>query len=86
MLSSIQVTLIGGPADLQRHVLPDRHMGYFTTAVMPPMQYAPQHRIYPRGNADIQCGEKLICETARYLLREVARDVYVGIYEPLYNR
>lgn len=67
------VTLIGGPADLQRHTI-EEHLTYYRVAVIP-------------KDCDFDRPVKmarpleLLCETACYRIVQVDRSVWVGVHE-----
>lgn len=69
-----QVTLIGGPGDLQRHVVSDigRH---FEIAEMP--------RSYPSYHDDLYADRPVVCIRHRYEIKQVGHKTYVGIHESL---
>ncbi|WP_266156766.1 hypothetical protein [Dyella silvatica] len=66
----IQVTLLGGPADLQRHSI-DSQLSRYQVAVLD------NPAIYHAPFADYTA----VVNTHTYMIRQVDRDVFVGIWQ-----
>jgi len=73
---TIQVTLIGGPADLQRHVV-DNRMNHICVASMNPLPARPYCGGEPLHN--------LTLTTHTYDIRQIDRDVYLGLWTGRYG-
>jgi len=69
---TIQVTLIGGPADLQRHVVDDR-LQYIQVASM-------DAHVAPYRHDDCRPIHNLSVTTHTYDIRQVDRNVFVGLW------
>lgn len=77
----IQITLIGGPADLQRHVVKKPAEDHFT--VLQELPLGPTRRVLDYYEA---VGREY-CAAAkhRYQLIQVAGDTYIGLHESMWR-
>lgn len=74
---TIQVTLIGGPADLQRHVLSrtDAHGSILRIPELPAMPVTPS----PWDDVPRSVG----CRVHSYYIARVSEHAYVGLHESI---
>lgn len=73
-MKHIQVTLLGGPADLQRHTI-DPGMRIYQVAVLDPMQA----QVFRAPFADYT--PTAYVNTHTYEIRQVDHEVFVGIWQ-----
>ena len=80
-MSNRSVTLLGGPADLQRHMIP-AHITSYRVAALP--QNEPASVSY-YDFFDPTCPVKYSAEVHTYVIRQVGRTTFVGVHETVYR-